>query len=58
MDHTGSVYPNLVAMCRAYGRDPCTYRYRIKMGMSVKQALLLDTNYVRARPYNRPSQCK
>lgn len=38
-DHKGNEYPDLAAMCQAYGISVSTYQKRISMGMNIEEAL-------------------
>ena len=39
MDHLGKIYKSFSAMCRAYGKNAFTVRYRMESGMDLKEAL-------------------
>ena len=38
-DHKGNEYPDLTALCQAYGISVSTYQKRISMGMNIEEAL-------------------
>ena len=48
-DHVGQHFRSVNEMCRKWGIEPATYRYRLKLGLTKKEALTLATVYGRCK---------
>lgn len=43
-DHTGREFPSVKAMCEAWDLDVSTFRHRLELGMSLREALTVPKN--------------